>query len=96
MIWCGEQLWSAFVLATVVALVICLITFFVVSWILGRQGKQQSENEVTGGRQLTDNPKDAARMLKKDGKDSDIRIGDLPITHVTQTAGPGGDPAGSP
>ncbi len=80
MIWCGEQLWSAFVLATVVALVICLITFFVVSWILGRQGKQQSENEVTGGRQLTDNPKDVARMLKKDGKDSDIRIGDLPIT----------------
>lgn len=53
------------------ALVICLITFFVVSWILGRQGKQQSENEVTGGRQLTDNPKDVARMLKKDGKDSD-------------------------
>ncbi|MBB8913636.1 conjugal transfer protein TraD, partial [Escherichia coli] len=40
MIWCGEQLWSAFVLASVVALVICLITFFVVSWILGRQGKQ--------------------------------------------------------
>ena len=74
MIWCGEQLWSAFVLATVVALVICLITFFVVSWILGRQGKQQSENEVTGGRQLTDNPKDVARMLKKDGKDSDTRV----------------------
>lgn len=80
MIWCGEQLWSAFVLASVVALVICLITFFVVSWILGRQGKQQSENEVTGGRQLTDNPKEVARMLKKDGKDSDIRIGDLPIS----------------
>lgn len=73
MIWCGEQLWSAFVLASVVALVICLITFFVVSWILGRQGKQQSENEITGGRQLTDNPKEVARMLKKDGKDSDIR-----------------------
>ncbi|UMX63577.1 hypothetical protein MJ588_00305 [Klebsiella pneumoniae] len=33
----------------------------------------------TGGRQLTDNPKDVARMLKKDGMDSDIRIGDLPI-----------------
>lgn len=65
MIWCGEQLWSAFVLASVVALVICLITFFVVSWILGHQGKQQSENEVTGGRQLTDNPKEVARMLKK-------------------------------
>ncbi|HDD2122804.1 TPA: type IV conjugative transfer system coupling protein TraD [Salmonella enterica] len=79
MIWCGEQLWSAFVLAAVVALVICLITFFIVSWILGRQGKQQSEDDVTGGRQLTDNPKEVARMLRKDGKASDIRIGDLPI-----------------
>lgn len=78
-VWCGEQLWSAFVLAACVALVVCLMTFFVVTWILGRQGKQQSEDDVTGGRQLTDNPKDVARMLKKDGKASDIRIGDLPI-----------------
>ncbi|EEE0365834.1 type IV conjugative transfer system coupling protein TraD, partial [Salmonella enterica subsp. enterica serovar Oranienburg] len=78
-VWCGEQLWSAFVLAACVALVICLITFFMVTWILGRQGKQQSEDDVTGGRQLTDNPKDVARMLKKDGKASDILIGDLPI-----------------
>ncbi|MGT5532628.1 type IV secretion system DNA-binding domain-containing protein, partial [Escherichia coli] len=29
--------------------------------------------------QLTENPKEVARMLKKDGKASDIRIGDLPI-----------------
>ncbi|EBQ8393857.1 type IV conjugative transfer system coupling protein TraD, partial [Salmonella enterica subsp. enterica serovar 4,[5],12:i:-] len=78
-VWCGEQLWSAFVLAACVALVICLITFFMTTWILGRQGKQQSEDDVTGGRQLTDNPKDVARMLKKDGKASDILIGDLPI-----------------
>ncbi len=55
------------------------IIFFVASRIQGRQGKQQSENEITGGRQLTDNPKEVTRMLKKDGKDSDIRIGDLPI-----------------
>ncbi|MHQ65802.1 conjugal transfer protein TraD, partial [Salmonella enterica] len=59
-VWCGEQLWSAFVLAACVALVICLITFFMTTWILGRQGKQQSEDDVTGGRQLTDNPKDVA------------------------------------
>ncbi|EBQ1246208.1 type IV conjugative transfer system coupling protein TraD, partial [Salmonella enterica] len=78
-IWCGEQLWSAFVLAAVVSLVICLVTFFIVTWVLGRQGKEQGEDEVTGGRQLTDDPKEVARMLKKDGKVSDIRIGDLPI-----------------
>ncbi len=46
MIWCGEQLWSAFVLATVVALVICLITFFVVSWILGRQGSRPCDDSA--------------------------------------------------
>ncbi|ECI5767970.1 type IV conjugative transfer system coupling protein TraD [Salmonella enterica] len=79
MIWCSEQLWSAFVLAAVVALIICLIAFFVVTGLLGHQGKQQSEDEVTGGRQLTDNPKDVARMMKKKGEASDIRIGDLPI-----------------
>lgn len=66
-------------LAAVLALVICLVTFFVVTWILGHQGRQQSEDETTGGRQLTDRPKEVARMLKKDGNASDIRIGDLPI-----------------
>ncbi|MFP1484694.1 hypothetical protein ACLB1S_32300 [Escherichia coli] len=66
------------------ALVICLITFFVVSWILGRQGKQQSENEVTGGRQLTDNPKDVARMLKM-ARTPIYRIGDLPIIRIPKS-----------
>lgn len=45
----------------------------------GASGKQQSENEVTGGRQLTDNPERSGPDAEKDGKDSDIRIGDLPI-----------------
>ena len=62
------------------ALVISLITLLVVSLILGRQGKQQSENEVTGGRQLTENPKDVARMLKKTARTpiSDWRPADYP------------------
>ncbi|MEF3210463.1 type IV secretion system DNA-binding domain-containing protein [Klebsiella pneumoniae] len=55
-IWCGEQLWTSFVFAAVVSLVICIVTFFIASWVLGRQGKQQSEDENTGGRQLSDKP----------------------------------------
>ena len=78
-IWCGEQLWTSFVLAAVVSLVICIVTFFVASWVLGRQGKQQSEDENTGGRQLSDKPKEVARQMKRDGMASDIKIGDLPI-----------------
>ncbi|MFV4848029.1 type IV conjugative transfer system coupling protein TraD (plasmid) [Edwardsiella tarda] len=78
-IWCGEQLWSSFVLAAIIGGITCLITFFVASWILGLQGKKQSEDEITGGRQLTDNPKEVAAMLKRDGRQSDIRIEKLPL-----------------
>jgi hypothetical protein len=41
--------------------------------------KQQSEDENTGGRQLSDKPKEVARQMKRDGMASDIKIGDLPI-----------------
>lgn len=78
-IWCGEQLWTSFVCAAIVSLTVCIVTFFVASWVLGRQGKQQSEDENTGGRQLSDKPKEVARQMKRDGVASDIKIGDLPI-----------------
>lgn len=61
-----------------VSLVICIVTFFIASWVLGRR-KQQSEDENTGGRQLSDKPKEVARQMKRDGMASDIKIGDLPI-----------------
>ncbi|WP_333893127.1 type IV conjugative transfer system coupling protein TraD [Atlantibacter subterraneus] len=78
-LWCADQLWTAFLLAAAIGAVVCVITFFVTTWVLGHQGKQQSEDEVTGGRQLTDDPKEVARMLKRDGMDSDIKIGELPL-----------------
>jgi len=78
-IWCADQVWTAFILAAVIAAVVCVIAFFVTTWILGHQGKQQSEDEITGGRQLTDDPKEAGRMLKRDGLASDIKIGELPL-----------------
>ena len=66
---CGEQLWSVSVLATSsAALAICLITFFVVPRILGRQGKpterKWSHRWSSAGQTIR---KDVARMLKKDG-----------------------------
>lgn len=78
-IWCADQVWTAFILAAIIAAVVCVIAFFVTTWILGHQGKQQSEDEVTGGRQLTDDPREVARMLKRDNLASDIKIGDLPL-----------------
>lgn len=77
--WCGEQLWTSFVIAAVIGGAVCIMTFFIASWILGHQGKKQSEDDVTGGRQLTDDPKVVATMLKKDGNASDIKIENLPL-----------------
>ena len=77
--WCADQVWTAFILAAIIAAVVCVITFFVTTWILGHQGKQQSEDEITGGRQLTDDPKAVAKMLRRDGLASDIKIGELPL-----------------
>ncbi|MEI7412166.1 type IV conjugative transfer system coupling protein TraD [Pectobacterium aroidearum] len=84
MAWCGEQVWVAFLFGAAVGLATCVVAFFVSGWVLGRQGKEQSEEENTGGRQLTDKPKEVARQLKKDGKTSDICIGDLPIILNTE------------
>lgn len=72
---CLDGLYSA----AIIAAVVCVITFFVTTRILGHQGKQQSEDEITGGRQLTDDPKAVAKMLRRDGLASDIKIGELPL-----------------
>ncbi|HEJ7857792.1 type IV conjugative transfer system coupling protein TraD [Serratia nevei] len=79
LIWCAEQVWATFLLAAIIAAVVCVVVFFVATWVLGHQGKQQSEDEVTGGRELTEDPKRVAKMLKRDGMASDIKIGDLPL-----------------
>nr|WP_244579900.1 type IV conjugative transfer system coupling protein TraD [Escherichia coli] len=42
-------------------------------------GRQQSEDEIIGGRALSESPKEVARMMKKRGEASDIRIDDLPL-----------------
>lgn len=78
-IWCGKQLWSEFVFSGTVSLVICCIGLCFVCYVLGYQGKQQSEDEITGGRQLSDNPEAIAMLMRKDGVASDIKIGNLPI-----------------
>ncbi len=48
-------------------------------WYLGRAGRKQSEDEIIGGRVLCESPKEVARMMKKRGEASDIRIDDLPL-----------------
>ncbi|ENA1860340.1 type IV secretion system DNA-binding domain-containing protein, partial [Aeromonas salmonicida] len=46
---------------------------------IGILGKKQSEDEITGGRTLSDNPKKVARMMRRQKVASDIIVDDLPI-----------------
>lgn len=77
--YCGQLIWREGIFACIVAAGACVTGFVVTVWILGRQGKQQSEDEITGGRTLTDNPAVVANMLKRDGMASDIIIDGLPL-----------------
>ncbi|MGF2656356.1 type IV conjugative transfer system coupling protein TraD [Serratia marcescens] len=77
--YCGQLIWREGIFACIVAAAACVTGFVVTVWILGRQGKQQSEDEITGGRTLTDNPAVVANMLKRDGMASDIIIDGLPL-----------------
>lgn len=83
--YCGQLIWREGIFACIVAAVACVTGFVVTVWILGRQGKQQSEDEITGGRTLTDNPAVVANMLKRDGMASDIIIDGLPLLKTARS-----------
>ncbi|UAN24966.1 type IV conjugative transfer system coupling protein TraD (plasmid) [Enterobacter sp. JBIWA003] len=78
-VYCGQLLKQELVIAGCSALLTAFVATLVVYWYLGRTGRKQSEDEVIGGRVLSDSPKDVARMMKKRGEASDIRIDALPL-----------------
>ncbi|EKC2245516.1 type IV secretion system DNA-binding domain-containing protein [Salmonella enterica] len=78
-VYCGQLLKQELVIAGCASLLVAFVATFAVYWYLGRTGRQQSEDEIIGGRVLSESPKDVARLLKKRGEASDIRIDDLPL-----------------
>ncbi|EBU3473310.1 conjugal transfer protein TraD, partial [Salmonella enterica] len=77
--YCGQLLKQELVIAGCAALLIAFLATLAVYWYLGRAGRKQSEDEIIGGRVLCESPKEVARMMKKRGEASDIRIDDLPL-----------------
>lgn len=78
-VYCGQQLKGTLINASLIALGMVIAGGMVFYWYLGRLGKQQSEDEVTGGRVLCLNPKQVARMMRRRRQASDIKIDHLPI-----------------
>lgn len=78
-VWCGITLRNELILSGLFASIITFCVVVGIFWYIGRVGKKASEDEVTGGRILEDNPKVVARLMRKRGKASHIVIDGLPI-----------------
>ncbi|BEM85485.1 conjugal transfer protein TraD (plasmid) [Serratia marcescens] len=78
-VYCGQLVWREALFAAGAGVATCVVGGVITVWVLGRQGKQQSQDEVTGGRTLTDKPADVAKMLRRDNQASDIHIDALPL-----------------
>lgn len=77
--WCGQLLKQELMIAGCATLCVAFFITFAVYWYLGRTGRQQSADEVIGGRVLSDDPKEVTRLMKKRGEASDIRIDSLAL-----------------
>ena len=78
-VYCGQQLKGTLINASLISLCLVITGGVGFYWYLGRIGKKQSEDEVTGGRVLSLKPKQVARMMRRRRQASDIKIDHLPI-----------------
>ena len=77
--YCGQLLRQELIIAGCAALLVAFLVALALYWYFGRTGRQQSEDEIIGGRVLSESPKDVARIMKKRGEASDLHIDDLPL-----------------
>lgn len=78
-VWCGITLRNELILSGLFALIITFIVLIGFFWYIGRVGKKTSDDEITGGRILEDDPKVVARLMRRRGTASHIVIDGLPI-----------------
>lgn len=78
-IYCGQLLVQELIFAVCSAVVFVFAAGIATYWYIGHTGKKQSQDEIIGGRVLSDSPKDVAKLMKARGEASDIRIDALPL-----------------
>ncbi|TDN51481.1 type IV conjugative transfer system coupling protein TraD [Scandinavium goeteborgense] len=77
--WCGQTLKQELVISFTGSLILVFFLTLAVYWFIGNEGRKQSEDEIIGGRVLSDDPKEVTRLLKSQGEASDIRIDALAL-----------------
>lgn len=78
-VYCGQLFKNELIIAALSSMVIVFVAGLLFYLYIGILGKKQSEDEITGGRTLSDNPKKVARMMRRQKVASDIIVDDLPI-----------------
>jgi type IV conjugative transfer system coupling protein TraD len=77
--WCGQTLKQELIISFTGSLILVFLLTFAVYWYIGNEGRKQSEDEILGGRTLSDDPKEVTRLLKSRKEASDIKIDDLAL-----------------
>lgn len=80
----GQHLVEKAGYAAIAAGVVATAFFTMVTWYLGKKGKEHNEDEYISGQQLVDDPAVVNRLLKGDDKLSDLKIGGLHLVRDSE------------
>lgn len=83
--YCGQLLKQELIISALISMIVVFLAALFFYCYLGRTGRKQSEDEITGGRVLNNDPKAVARLMRKRGQASDIKIDHLPIKKDSET-----------
>lgn len=75
----GAALKTELLMALIFSLMVMTVAGCYVLWWLGNRGREQSEDEIIGGRTLAASPKAVTKLMKANDDVSDIVIGGLPM-----------------
>ncbi|AGO57712.1 coupling protein TraD (plasmid) [Serratia plymuthica 4Rx13] len=74
MIAMGEKLWNRITYTSMFSGGFSISVFCLITWYIGKIGKEQSSDEILSGMELTDDPKVVNKLLKENGECSDLSV----------------------
>ncbi|MEQ4763436.1 type IV conjugative transfer system coupling protein TraD [Klebsiella aerogenes] len=84
MTYAGQLTLQELFIAVFLASCVVLTVAYGVYYLLRRLGEKQAQDDITGGRTLTEDVKAVARMLQKEGKASPLHLDALPLVNGTE------------
>ena len=84
MTYAGQLVLQELFIAVFLSCCVVLAVAYGVYYFLKRLGEKQAQDDLTGGRSLTEDVKSVARMLQKEGKASPLHIDQLPLVNGTE------------